>query len=304
MGLQKEIWIQDIKETLFQGSEFIMAGTDHSAFVSNKTVHIPQSGSAPAISKNRSSLPGTIAQRTDTELTYSLNEYTTDPVLITDLDELQTSYAKRQSVMAQHQNVLNERMGDETAYEWAVSGDATLVLRTTGGATSSLPNATATGTRNLITQKDVARLAEKLDKDNMPKGDRFLVLPVQMYYELFGIDSLIRRDYGAVGDLVKGVVNELFGFKIFVRPNVVQYNHVTAGVKKAVGSADATTDCLGAIAFHKSAVAMALGNIKVFADEDKPEYYGSVFSALVMHGAKNMRSDNKGLVALAQGYNA
>jgi hypothetical protein len=107
MALQQEIWVQDIKETLHQGSEFVKTGTDHSAFVAKKTVHMPQSGAMTAIEKNRSSLPGTIAQRTDTELTYNLNEYTTDPVLITDLDELQTSYMKRQSVLSQHINAIN-----------------------------------------------------------------------------------------------------------------------------------------------------------------------------------------------------
>lgn len=304
MALQKEIWIQDIQETLFQGSEFVKAGTDHSAFVSNKTVHMPQSGSMSTIEKNRSSLPATISQRTDTELTYNLSEFTTDPVLITDLDELQTSYAKRQSVLGQHINAVNERIGTETAYEWAPSGSASLVLRTTGSATAEKPNATATGTRNLVTKEDISKMARKLDLDNAPKNDRVLVLPTSMYYELFSIDALIRNDYGRALNMIDGQVNEIFGFKVFVRPEVVLFNEVAGGVKKAVGSADAVTDCYGAIAFQKMAVANALGSIKVFADEDKPEYYGSVFSAMVMHGASKTRTDNKGIVALAQGYTA
>ena len=302
MALQKEIWIQDIKETLHQGSEFIKAGTDHSAFVSNKVVHMPQSGSMSTIEKNRSSLPGTIAQRTDTELTYSLNEYTTDPVLITDLDELQTSYAKRMSVLGQHIDATNERIGTEVAYEWAPSASASLVLRTTGAATSQLPNATATGTRLLITKEDIARMARKLDLDNAPKNDRVLVLPTSMYYELFSVDALIRNDFGRALNMIDGQVNEIFGFKVFTRPEVVYFNEVASGVKKAVGAVDAVTDCYGAIAFQKNSVAQALGSIKVFANEGVAEYYGSVFSAMVMHGASKTRTDNKGLVALAQGY--
>lgn len=300
MALQKEVWISDIQETLFQGSEFIMQGTDHSAFVSNKVVHVPQSGSMSAIEKNRSSLPATIAQRTDTELTYTLNDYTTDPVLITDLDELQTSYAKRQSVLRQHLDALNERIGNEVAYEWAPSGSTSLVLRTTGGATSLKPNATATGTRNLITKEDVSKMARKLDLDNVPKNDRILLLPTSMYYELFSTDALIRNDFGRALNMVNGQATEIFGMKVFVRPQVVLFNDTTG--KKAVGSADAVTDCYGAIAFQKNAVAQALGSIKVFANEDLPEYYGSVFSAQVFHGAKMLRSDNKGVVAMAQGY--
>lgn len=302
MGLQKEIWVADIKETLHQGSEFIMAGTDYSAFVENKTVHVPQSGAGSTIVKNRSSLPATIAQRTDTELTFSLNEYTTDPVLITDLDELQTSYLKRQSVLGQHTNILNERIGTEVAYEWTPSGSAGLVLRTTGSATSELPHSTATGTRLKITKEDIARMARKLDDDNVPTNDRFLVLPTAMYYELFGIDALLRNDFARVADQTTGAVNEIFGFKVFKRPTTVMFDNATAGAKKAVGASASATDCLGAFAFQKQAVAQALGSIKVFAEIDKVDYYGSVFSALLMHGASKLRTDNKGIVALAQGY--
>lgn len=303
MALQKEIWVADIKETLHQGSEFIMAGTDYSAFVANKTVHVPQSGAGSAIAKNRSSLPATIAQRTDTELTFDLNEYTTDPVLITDLDALQVSYAKRNSVLGQHLNILNERIGTEVAYEWTPSGSASLVLRTSGASTSELPVG-ATGTRKLVTKEDIARMARKLDDDNVPMNDRYLVLPTLMYYQLFGIDALVRADFGRVADQTNGIVNEIFGFKVFKRPTTVMFDSATAGVKKAVGASASATDCVGAFAFQKQAVAQALGAIKVFADEDKPEFYGSVFSALVMHGAKNLRSDNKGIVALAQGVGA
>lgn len=303
MALQKEIWIADIKETLHQGSEFIMAGTDYSAFVANKTVHVPQSGAGSAIAKNRSTLPATIAQRTDTELTFDLNEYTTDPVLITDLDALQVSYAKRNSVLGQHLNILNERIGTEVAYEWTPSGSASLVLRTSGANTSELAVG-ATGTRKLVTKEDIARMARKLDDDNVPMNDRYLVLPTLMYYQLFGIDALVRADFGRVADQTNGIVNEIFGFKVFKRPTTVMFDSQTAGVKKAVGASASASDCVGAFAFQKQAVAQALGSIKVFADEDKPEFYGSVFSALVMHGAKNLRSDNKGIVALAQGVGA
>ena len=99
MGIIKEIWTQDIKETLHQENEFISQGTDHGIYTGNGVVHVPQSGAAPAVVKNRGSVPATIAQRTDTDLTYLLNEFTTDPILIKDFDEMQTSYAKRASVL-------------------------------------------------------------------------------------------------------------------------------------------------------------------------------------------------------------
>lgn len=302
MGLQKEIWIADIKETLHEGSEFIMAGTDHSAFVSNKTVHVPQSGTAPGISKNRSVLPAVVGQRTDAVLDYNLNEFSTDPIVVTSLEELQVSYAKRQSVLGQHVNVLNERIGTETAFAWTPDGSSSLVLRTTGASTSDLPHATATGTRKIITKDDIAKMARKLDLDNIPTNDRYLVLPTNMYYELFGIDALVRADFGRVADQTSGVVNEIFGFKVFKRATTILFDAQANAVKKAIGSSASATDCLGAFAFHKSAVAKALGSVNVFLNTGVAEMYGDVMSALIMHGASKTRTDNKGIVALAQGY--
>ncbi len=298
MALQTEIWVSDIQETLYQGSEFVNNSTDDSAFVENKTVHLPQSGTSPAIVKDRSSLPATITQRTDSEETYTLSEYTTDPILITDIDELQTSYAKRSSVLGQHVNTLNERIGDETAQIWAPEGSASLVLRTTGAATADQPAGT-TATRRLVLKEDIAKMAQKLDTDNMPMNDRFLLMPVSMYYELFQVDALIRRDFTDTTALPTGVINQIFGFNVMVRPTVAL--HDGSDNKLAVGATPATNDSFSAIAWHRSAVRKALGSIKVFADEDKPEYYGSVFSALIMHGARQSRTGSTGVVALSQG---
>ena len=301
-GIQKEVWSADIQETLHEKAHFVAAGTDHSVYISDKTVNLPQAGVGANVEKNRTTVPATIAQRTDTIKSYDMNEYTIDPTLIKNLDELQTSYQKRQDILRQNVDLITERIGKETAYDWAGTANADLVLRTTGAATADLPNATATGTRKIITKEDIARMAKKLDIDEVPESDRFLVLPASMYYELFGIDALIRKDFGGVANINKGVVNELFGFQIFKKSSVINYNEAAAGVKKAVGAANAATDCAGAIAFHKSAVSKAMGPIDVFASEDKPEYYGSIFSALMMHGSSILRSDNKGIVSLAQGY--
>jgi len=300
MGIIKEIWVADIKETLHQGNEFIKAGTDHGIYTGNGVVHVPQSGAAPSVEKNRSTLPATIAQRTDTDLTYNLNEFTTDPILVKRFDEMQTSYAKRQSVLSQHLEVMNERIGNEVAHDWSPTGSTDLVLETTGAATAELPNATATGTRKLITKEDVARMALKLDRDNMPKSGRSLLLPAQMVYELLGVDALVRQDFGRSGDLLTGVVTKLFGFDIYMRPSVVTFNNTVT--KKAVGAVAAATDCLGAIAFHRSAVAAATGAVNVFGNDERADYYGTILSALVEHGSSKLRTDNKGIVAIRQGY--
>jgi hypothetical protein len=305
MALQKEIWIDSIQNNLYKGNEFITASTSHDAFVDNAKVNVPNSGATPSVEKNRSSFPATITERTDTILTYLLDNFTTDPIRVRSLDELQTSYDKMESVMAEHMAVLNERIGDECAFNWSPSGDADLVLRTSGSlATDNLPHGTATGQRNKMTKEDVRKMARKLDLDNVAMTGRKLLLPVTMYYELFDDADLLSVEKLEQRSLPNGVINRLFGFDIMIRPTVSLYDEVVAGVKQAVGGTENTTDCFGALAWSEFHVAKALGDIQVYANEGVAEHYGDIVSCEVQFGASLLRGDNKGIVAMAQGYSA
>lgn len=300
MALQTEIWVADIQEQLFAGNEFLNFAVNHDQYVNNKKVHVPQAGTGAAVEKNRSSLPATIAQRTDTDLEYSLSEFTTDPVLITDLDEIQTSYDKRQSVTGQHFALLSDRVAKDVLYNWAV--ESTRVIRTTGATTALLPNATATGTRKKLTKEDLALLATRMDQDNVPADGRYIMLDSIMFGDLFTVSEIMSMEYMAnSASQPDGTIAKLFGFNIMKRSNVVTYTSAAGNVRKAVGASAAATDCAGSIAWSKYAVGKAIGDIKVFADVDKPEYYGSVFSALVNAGSSIIRSDNAGVWAIAQG---
>jgi hypothetical protein len=305
MALEKEIWIKDIDDTLFEGAEFIDKSVNHSSFIDNKTVHVPQSGAAPGVAINRATLPATISQRTDTELTYNVDEYTTDPILVRNLDELQISYDKRQSVMGQHIELLRERIGTQTLFNWGQ--DATLaanrVVTTSGTASNFALAPSATGTRKGITTEDVSKLAAIFDQDLVPMADRYIEMPVYMYYQLINEDQVLDASRRGQATIEKGVVNELYGFKIMIRPTVNVYDNST--IIKAVGAAAAATDNLGALAWQKNSVAAAKGAIDMMSDfgdngNGKPEYYGGLLSATVMHGAKNLRSDLKGVAAIVQ----
>lgn len=296
MAVQKEIWVRDISEKLFEGIEFASRAINHSAYIEGKTVHVPQAGAAPSITKNRASFPATIAGRTDTDLTYSMGEFTTDPILIRDIEEIQSEYDKRQSVLRAHVEVMNERLGKEILNAWA--GSLTNSVATSGSATANALSPSATGTRKAMTATDVRQLALTMDNQNVPDSGRVLVLPAAMYYELFDDASLINRNIMGRESMPTGVIDKLFGFDIYVRNTV---NRLTgAGALKAVETAGAATDLFGGLAYHPSFVARALGGVKVFTDDDKPEYYGSIMSALVMLGASKMYTAETGIVTLKQ----
>lgn len=304
MALIKEIWIADVQEALNQNADFLPYSTDHSGYVAFGTVHLPQSGANPTVIVAPSTFPLTVSERTDTDRTYSLVQYALQPTLITNIDELQISYDKRQSVIGQQLSTLTQTIGNYVATSWAAIG-ATNLIATTGAAGTTLAPG-ATGTRKQVALLDIANLAAKLDNDNIPRNGRKLLMPVGMFWELFTISDIVRASYNGfqVNALATGVVAQLFGFDIMIRPTVAVY--ANGGTSpKAVGAATATTDNLACIAWHPTVVSRALGSMTPLYDagsngNGKPEYLGSIFNMEVMLGSAILRTDMKGVASLVQ----
>jgi len=308
MALIKEIWVADVQEALNRNADFLPYSIDDSAYVAFGTVHIPQSGSNPTVVKNPATFPLPISERTDADRTYALNQFALEPTLITNLDELQISYDKRQSVLGQQITTLTQRIGDEVAISWTATGAANIVS-TTGSAVGTALAPGATGTRKAVTLADIQALAQKLDKDNVPRSGRKLLMSTDMFWQLCSIDNVIRGSYNAFQTsqpnvLQTGIVMQLFGFDIMIRP-VVSVFATGATSPKAFGAATATTDNLACIAFHSTTVRRALGAMNPLYDagsngNGKPEYLGSIFNMEVMLGSAIGRDDMKGVASLVQ----
>ncbi len=302
MAVQTEIWVRDIQEVLFaKNNEFLRASVNHDAFVVNKTVHVPQAGSLPGAVKNRTVFPAAIIDRDDTTLDYELDSFSVDPVRIGRIDEVQISYAKRQSVMKQHLNILMDIIAKEGIFNWA-SDTADNQVRTTGAtSTINLPKG-ATGSRKKLTVQDLAQVTQVLDDQDVPDDGRWIMLPSKMYQEFFTITELIRDDIIGKTTLPTGVLNKILNFNVIKRSSntVVKYNNDSTPLRKAVGAAGAADDNFGAIAWHKDFVSTALGAIEVFANEKDAPNYGTIISADVLTKTSKLRTDEAGIVTLIQ----
>jgi len=295
MGLQKEVWIQDIKEVLFAGNEFWNHSVDHSEFVSDKIVHVPQSGANPNTEKNRTVFPATITERADTELVYTLDEYSTDPIRVRNIDEIQTSYGKRNSVLGQNSKTIVNDAARNTLFDWAAP--AANVIQTSGGLETFKP-AGATGTRKAITLADIQALGRLFDSQEMPEDGRFLLLPSDMYWQLHNNSDVFNNDFMGVPGLPSGVIRDLFGFNIMKRSSTVIYD--VANAAKAVDAASAATDNLAALAWHDNEVSKAIGDVDVFLNEGVAEHYGDIMSAMLLSKGSKLRSTNDGVAAIVQ----
>lgn len=322
MAVEPEIWENDIVGNLFKDNEFLLKSVDESQYVVGGTVvHIPQAGAPSKAQRNRTSLPAQITQRQDTDVTYPLDEITTDPRFIPNADTVQLSYDKRQSVLMEDQRYINELMADCMLYNWRPE----FYIKTTGTASSD-NTIHGTGNRKGLTYDDFVIAKTIFNRWNMPKQGRYVILDTEMYRQLCeNVKSLSSEHITAVYDPVTGQLRKLEGFEIFERSTVLlasatstltlvpgtryykfsgenslytpeQYIAIEDG-----SSAAATTSSLAGLFWCDMAVARAVGQVKMFEDLNNPTYYGDIYSFLLRCGGRARRGDGKGVLGIVQG---
>ena len=297
MAIQKEIWEADIVGNLYKNNEFLTYAFNADQYVlQGKVVHIPNAGTAPDVSKNRSSVPATVSDRTDVDITYNLDEYTSDPIRIPNADTVELSYDKRQSVTSEAQSKLREVVAENMLVNWAPASAA--VIKTTGDATAATAPS-ATGNRKLFALANLKSAMTQLNKDGLPQEGRYSLFSANMYDQLIeAMTATQYRDFSAAFDPKTGILGKLYGFNILMRSTVLVYDNSYA--VKAVGAAGATTDNEAVLCWQMNSVERALGDVTFFEDIANPLYYGDIYSFLIRMGGRIRRNDKKGVLVIAQ----
>jgi len=143
-GLQKEVWIADIKEKPLPDTSFIAQSTDLSSFVDNNILHLAEAGVDPDVhlnyfTQNSDELP--IQSIEDIPHEVILQIWSTSQTRHNKLLEAELSYDKRASVLNRHRNALAKNMAARTAYNWAASANDTFNKILNIGATDSVIDA-------------------------------------------------------------------------------------------------------------------------------------------------------------------
>lgn len=305
--LKPQKYDRELQKNLFPDNAFYKKSrVDGGIAPSVETVNIPEAGAVPTAKIGvPTSLPLTITQRTDSSKSYSVRQLYTEPVLITDEEEILTDYAKLQNIASDHANVLNEMAADIAAYEWATTAGTILTNDTATRATTVVG---ATGNVKRISKGNILSVRERFMKMNLRsiEGIKALVTPDQ-YTDLLLIDDFVRYDAGGwEKKLETGMVGRLMGIEFYVRwnsdfgANVVYSDNGVA--KKAVheGTAIASTDKAAAIFWHPDLVRHAEGNAKTYINRDKAEYLGTILNSKVRFGATKNRTDEVGVITIVE----
>jgi hypothetical protein len=300
MAVTKELWLNDIVENLFKSNPHLDKAFNADSFVlQGKVVHIPQAGNKSVATKNRTVYPAAVITRTDSDVTFSLDEFSTEPTKISNAEKYELSYDKRQSVMGGQNSALAESVGDWFYYYWAPVV-AAAIRRTTGANVNAH---IGTGVRKLVTLADVKGIAKVMDNQGISKADRYACLDAEMYDQFTDtLTATQNRDFSQAYNQETGVVGKLFGFTFLEnRPTVLSYNNDALPiVYDPTAVPVAATAMAAGLFWQKDCVIRALGTNEFFETIADPLYYGDIYSALVRAGGRLRRADNKGVVALIQ----
>jgi len=322
-GINREIWQNHLIENIYPGNEFLLAMSDESEYVNYLTVHSPQAVGTPNVVKNRDLTVGTAVNtntRVDVTLDWSIDEYTTDPFKITNAEEVQLSYNKRESILYNQQMKLRKVIAENIIIDLAATGTATLpadygggtnnnILRTSGIFNNDPANvqasvaytAGATGNRLNVTLWDVAAAATHLDNLDVPSEGRAMLMSSQAYAQLrLDLIATKYRDFTAEVDPKTGKIGKLLGFDLYMRSKVCVYDNSGTPVVKAYGAAGAATDNDAILFWQFAHAAKAIGDVHVFETLNDATRYGDIYSALLRMGAHKVRVSEVGIGAIVQ----
>lgn len=312
MSVQVEIWRNHIEESLFNDNQFMnfISDVDGDNVIGGKVVHIPQSGGGSRVVRNRDrGVPAPVRMRTDDEVLYLIDEYTSDPVHIPNADTKELSYDKRESVLREELNFLAEETAEgvlENIVKSPVGNHNVLpqtnILITDNEIKVAPSFDNATGERDAAKIGDLQRMKNFFKKQKSWKeGRMYALLTPDMETQMFPADSLVTATYmGQVTEEERrsGVMYKCQGWKLLSRSTV--YRLTSTGVYVPYGAEGDATDVEGSLFWNQDLVEKAKGTTEFFDDQGNPVYFGDIYSFLVRLGARAKRKLFEGVAILRQ----
>lgn len=296
-----KLFAKDAVPLLFPNNMFYSGAVKDEGIAHDATtVQIGEEDFEPGIEVDPSSFPLTIEEQVDTSYEYGVNRFATRPTRLDYVDELVSSFNKRESILRRHTRKIKTRIANTILYKWGLG--AGNIVRTSGSdrlATSP----SATGNRKALVKANLLQALEIMgfdDVDDYTDAGLKLVIPPSMYTDLMNIDEFVLLQNIGDPKLKTGKIGEILGIEVFKRSRANVFDNTATPVIKAVGAAAAATDNHGALLFHDAMVRYAEGTPKFYINPDRGEYLGTTMNMEVRSGGTTVFSDGKGVVNIVE----
>jgi N4-gp56 family major capsid protein len=138
-----------------------------------------------------------------------------------------------------------------------------------------------------LTDAGLRKLIQKLDDNDVPNEDRFMVIPPVVKHTIWGIARFTEQAFvgesGGSNTIRNGKVAELYGMPFYVTTNC-----------DAASGSTATKVC---IIGHKDAFALAMQHNVRMQTENSVDYLGTKLVSDVLYGVKNLRDGSDSEIA-------
>lgn len=213
MALNKQVWINQIKEGFYPERSFLNKVEDFTDLVDNDMLHFPSAGIDPKVLVNNSTYPIKIVGREDEDNAIVLDKFETENTLVRRPDAIEYSYDKLDSVIRQHRSTLQTTTARKAAHAFAPSKDTneTPLVLTTGAAARG---------RKRITFEDLLALKERFDDALIPLEDRYIILHPRHVTDLLLEDVKLFKE---LTDIKDGEPTKFAGFGCYQFPFMPTY---------------------------------------------------------------------------------
>lgn len=249
-GLQKEIWLGDLKENFYPNSSFLSVALNWDMWVDNDAINLAEAGADPTVLINNSTYPIPVNDRSDNALRIVLDTYDTENTRLRNAELVELSYDKRTSVVSGHKKALLSKIATVAAHAYAPS---------TNGTYTPVLNKSA---ETSFKFEDIIDLQLAFNNLDAPEDRTIVLSPKHMA-------ALAKQDLALYKAILTKPGEMLFGFKTFAFSKNPYYVKAT-GAKLAYGAAVTSDHAVASIAFVDSEVMVAMGTADMFFTEKSP----------------------------------
>ena len=255
MAIEKQIWIAMLMEGFYPDRTFLTRSVDMTAMVEYNKIDLAEAGVAPEVLVDNKEFPVPTMSRTDVPLELPLHTFDTKNTVVRNVEEMETAYAKMDSVVRQHRNTLQAKTAAYAANNWAPAKNTTLTP------------AKETLAPGKISFEDILKMDAWFRSQDI---DPATLVAVLNPYHLADLQLEDMKLYKAMLES-----NKLFGFSLYTFSQLPYYNPTT-GAKVAFGTASTATDAQCSLFYSDQEVMRADGDIEVFAKYKDPGERGDV----------------------------